>query len=99
VKAVTPDKTAVPLPDIWVNNWGSPYRFIPNSKEIVFLKEGYVRRQNFYRMNLQTGRQRQLTDLKPGFLIQSFDISPDSKQIVFDRLRENSDIVLMDLKR
>ena len=48
---------------------------------------------------MQTGHQRQLTDLKPGSLIQSFDISPDGKQIVFDRLRENSDIVLIDLPK
>jgi len=27
--------------------------------------------------------------------MRSFDISPDGKQILFDRMRENSDIVLM----
>jgi hypothetical protein len=26
----------------------------------------------------------------------TFDITPDGKQIVFDRLRDNSDIVLID---
>jgi hypothetical protein len=31
--------------------------------------------------------------------MRTFDITPDSKQIVFDRLRENSDIVLIDLPR
>ena len=30
-------------------------------------------------------------------MIRSFDVSPDGKQIVFDRYRENSDIVLIDL--
>jgi hypothetical protein len=29
----------------------------------------------------------------------TFDITPDGKQIVFDRLRENSDIVLIDLPK
>jgi hypothetical protein len=28
---------------------------------------------------------------------RAFDITPDGKQIVFDRVRENSDIVLIDL--
>jgi hypothetical protein len=28
---------------------------------------------------------------------RSFDITPDGQQIVFDRVRENSDIVLIDL--
>jgi hypothetical protein len=31
--------------------------------------------------------------------MQTFDITPDGKHIVFDRLRDNSDIVLIDLPR
>jgi hypothetical protein len=31
--------------------------------------------------------------------VGSFDVTPDGKQIVFDRLRDNSDIVLIDLAR
>ena len=30
--------------------------------------------------------------------MRTFDVTPDGKQIVFDRLRDNSDIVLIDLK-
>ncbi len=30
---------------------------------------------------------------------RSFDVSPDGKEIVFDRVRDNSDIVLIDLKK
>jgi hypothetical protein len=29
--------------------------------------------------------------------MSTFDITPDGQQIVFDRLRQNSDIVLIDL--
>ena len=31
--------------------------------------------------------------------MRSFDISPDGKQIVFDRVRENADLVLIDVKQ
>ena len=57
--------------------------------------------QNFFRLDLETGEQRQLTsfDLKSGAAIQNFDISPDGKRIVFDRLRNHADIVLMNLAR
>ena len=48
-------------------------------------------------LDLASGKLRQLTDLKPGFSIKNFDISPDGKRILFDRSRENSDIVLIDL--
>ena len=33
------------------------------------------------------------------FRDRDFDVSPDGTHIVFDRLRDNSDIVLMDLAR
>jgi hypothetical protein len=31
--------------------------------------------------------------------MRAFDITPDGKHIVFDRLRENSDLVLIDLEK
>jgi len=83
------------MPDIQVFYiTATPYRFVPDRKALIVLKGG-----NFYWVDLDTGQQRQLTDLKTGFVIQSFDVTPDGKQIVFDRLRENSDIVMMDLPR
>ena len=55
------------------------------------------RTQNFFRVDLRTGEQRRLTDLLPGYRVQDFDVSPDGKQIVFYRLRDNADVVLMEL--
>jgi hypothetical protein len=34
-----------------------------------------------------------------GRISASFDITPDGKHIVFDRIRQNSDIVLIDLPK
>jgi hypothetical protein len=45
----------------------------------------------------KTFRERPLSNLKPGFTMQSFDVSPDGRYIIFDRRREDSDIVLIDL--
>ena len=108
VKAITPDKRAVQIPEIYVPyTAATPYRFVPGRNELIFLQDvgsapapgvGY-RTWNFYLADLVTGRQRQLTDLNPDYLMQSFDISEDGKQIIFDRFRENSNIVLMDLAR
>jgi hypothetical protein len=47
-------------------------------------------------LDLGTGQLRQLTKLRPGFDIKSFDVSPDGRQILFDRYHENSDVVLID---
>jgi len=100
VKAITPDKVPLPMPDIQVNYAPSAsYRFVPHRKALIYVKPGKFQEPTFFWADLETGQQRQLTDLKPGFFIQSFDVTPDGKQIVFDRLRENSDIVMLELAR
>jgi hypothetical protein len=37
--------------------------------------------------------------LKSGSAVQNFDVSPDGTRIVFDRLRNHADILLMNLAR
>jgi hypothetical protein len=41
--------------------------------------------------DLTTGEKRQLTKLKPGYSVRGFDISPDGKEILYDRAQENSE--------
>jgi hypothetical protein len=41
---------------------------------------------------------RALTRLSNPSTIFAFDVAPDGSHIVFDRIRENSDIRLIDLK-
>ena len=69
---------------------------MPGGRELVLMQGGF-RRQNLWLLDLTTGRQRQLTNLQPGSTPRSFDISADGKQILFDRVRENSDIVVIEL--
>jgi serine/threonine protein kinase/Tol biopolymer transport system component len=98
LKAITSDKKPFPLPDISSRGEGGRFRFLPDGKSFVVL-QGPYRAQNFYLVNVYTGTRRQLTDLKPGFFLRNFDISPDGKQIIFDRTQENSDVVLIDLPK
>jgi Tol biopolymer transport system component len=99
VKAITPDKVPVPLPELRVlYTIATPYRFMPDGKALIAL-EGNMGAQNFFRVDLASGQQRQMTDFRAGVVIQNFDVSPDGTRIVFDRLRDNADLVLMNLAR
>ncbi|MGH9366006.1 MAG: protein kinase domain-containing protein [Thermoanaerobaculia bacterium] len=96
LRGVTSDNQAFPLPDVSVRYGGNRYRFLPDGKALVVM-QGSSLHQDFWLLNLRTSQLRQLTNLRPGFDMRGFDISPDGKQIVFDRYRENSDVVLIDL--
>ena len=60
--------------------------------------KGNVSHKDFWSFDLRTGGERQLTRLRRGFVIGDFAISPDGREIVFDRTREQSDVVLFDLR-
>jgi hypothetical protein len=50
-------------------------------------------------LDLKTMTTRPLARLNNAATIRTFDVTPDGKQVVFDRLRDNSDLVLIDLPK
>jgi Tol biopolymer transport system component len=90
---VRPDGTGIDLPNVRALEGG--YRFLPDGTGVVFVP--MIRSLDFWLFDLATGAQRQLTRLSDGGRLRTFDITPDGKRIVFDRSRENSDIVLIEL--
>ena len=101
MKAITPAQAPVAIVEVQTFGFtrATPYRFSPDGKSLVVLAGTIGNSQNFVRVDLATGQRRQLTALESGSVIQNFDVSPDGTHIVFDRLRDNADIVLMDLAR
>ena len=95
--AIRPDGSPVQLPTIQVRRGdGERARLLPGGKGLVYM-QGLLPSQDFWLLDLATMKTRQLTHLDNRDAMRSFDITPDGKQIVFDRARENSDIVLIDL--
>ena len=93
--AVRPDGTPVKLPSIELLREGVRVRFLPNGSGLVYL-QGLPSAQNLWLLDLATMKTRELTRLNNAGAIRSFDISPDGN-IVFDRMRGNSHVVLIDL--
>jgi len=79
VKAFALESQSHSVPELWVLRGGDRYRFLPDGKQIVALLGNYLQ-QNFWMINLETGQRRQLSNLKPGYSIGSFDVSPDGRQ-------------------
>lgn len=92
---VRPDGAPVELPPVRARQGG--YRFLCNGKGLVYLP--FIQSLDFWLLNFATKNRHQITRLSNQGMLQTFDITPDGKQIVFDRSRQNSDIVLIDLPR
>jgi Tol biopolymer transport system component len=98
VKAVTANAANQPLPALTLTRGARHLTFLPGGRALMFL-QGDIQHKNLWLMDLETGAKRQLTQLAPDFDIRDFDVSPDGREVVLERVQERSDVVLLDLPR
>lgn len=98
VKAVTAGAGALSLPALTLTRGARRMAFLAGGRALVFLR-GEIQHKNLWRIDLDTGVERQLTNFAPDFDIRDFDISPDGREVVLERAQERSDVVLLDLPR
>jgi Tol biopolymer transport system component len=96
--AVRPDGTSVILPEISLRRLGERVRFSPDGKSLIYM-QGVLASQDFWLLDLASMKSRLLTKLQNRATMRTFDITGDGKQIVFDRIRENSQVVMIDLPK
>ena len=95
LKAVTKDGSARQLPKLILTRGARRLAFL--SENALVVMKGDISHKEFWSIDLETGRERQLTSLGRAFVIGDFDVSPDGRSIIFDSTRDESDIVLFDL--
>jgi Tol biopolymer transport system component len=95
LRGVRPDGTPVKLPAVTVRQ--GAYRFLPDGTGVVYLPN--LQSRDFWLLDVVTGARRQLTRFSDRRRLETFDITPDGRRIVFDRQDENSDVVLIDVAR
>jgi Tol biopolymer transport system component len=98
VKAVTAEAEPHLLPALSLTRGARHLAFLPGGRSLVFLR-GEIQHKDLWLVDLDTGAERQLTSLPSDFDVRDFDLSPDGHEVVFERVQERSDLVLLDLTR
>jgi Tol biopolymer transport system component/predicted Ser/Thr protein kinase len=95
LKAVTAEGKPYHIPEISLSRGSGRFLFLPGQEKLVVLR-GEFWHKNFWTIDLKTGIQTQLTNFDSEYLISDFDISPNGQEIIFGRLKERSNVILID---
>jgi hypothetical protein len=68
---------------------------MPDGAGLVYLPR--IQGLDFWMFDIATGKSHQLTTLEDRGALRTFDIASDGTSIVFDRSKQNSNIVLIDV--
>jgi Tol biopolymer transport system component len=98
LKAVNADAGPHAMPSLTLTRGARRVRFLPGRRALLVMR-GEIQHKNLWLVDLDTGTERQLTNLSPAFNVREFDVSDDGREIVVERVQEQSDVVLIELER
>jgi dipeptidyl aminopeptidase/acylaminoacyl peptidase len=98
VRAITAEAAAHALPAITLTRGARHMAILGGGRSLVLMR-GEIQHKNLWLIDLATGAERPLTNLGTEFDIRDFDISPDGREVVLERVQERSNVVLLDLPR
>ena len=97
IKAVDADGTPLTLPELFLTRGSRRLDFLGDDDDTLVFLKGTLSHKEFLAVDLESGAERALTKLGSGPLIGDFDVSGDGRMLIFDRVREESDIVRIDI--
>ncbi len=95
LRAATADGHPYPLPGIMLSRGARRISFLSNPQALAILTGG-IGHKSLSLLDLQTGAQRTLAELPPGFNIRDFDISDDGSDLMLERVEGNSYAALIE---
>lgn len=95
LKAATAAGAPHALRDLTLTRGGRRIRFLTRSQVVIM--RGDIQHKDLWLIDLDSGREQQLTHFAADFNIRDFDISRDGTRIVVERTQDQSDIVMLDL--
>jgi hypothetical protein len=96
VLAAAPNGSSYTLPRLTLARGARHLAFLPGKSALVVLR-GEIQHKNLWLIDLITGAERQLAELPPDFDVHDFDLSPDGREAVLERVQDRSEVVLVNL--
>lgn len=95
IRAVRADGSMGAQPKIVLSRGLRQIVFLPGRNSLVVLR-GDLANKDVWAIDLDTGRERRLTNFGRDVVIGDFDVTPDGRELVFDRERDDSDIAMIE---
>jgi Tol biopolymer transport system component len=98
LRAAATDGRPHVLPGLLLTRGARRVAFLRDQHSLLFLR-GEISHKDLWRVDLDSGAQRELVRLPRDFNAREFDVSPDGSEIVLDRVQENPDLELIERQR
>jgi Tol biopolymer transport system component len=95
LRAAAADGRAYPIHSVVLTRGARRVAFFGDSHTLLVLR-GSIEHKDFWLVDLDSGAEHQRSVLPDNFMIGDFDLAPDGRSIVFDRVQATSDLVLID---
>jgi hypothetical protein len=83
------------LPPLTLTRGARRLRFFKDGRSLLTMR-GDIRHKDLWIVDLETGKERQVTHVPADFNIRDFDVSADGKEILLERVQDHSDVVLIE---